>query len=126
MVTLRTRAKAAEFSYERTADDRIRIEYGNHREISISAKDYDRLVKAFSGQRVSLGASRTNPPKGSVGEWLQQSVTKTAIASYVGAILVHEERAVWIDDFTLQFLEQTAAGCTASFDYAARSLSGTQ
>lgn len=105
MMTLKTRAKAAEFSYERTADGRIRIEYGNHREISISAKDYDRLVKAFSGQQVSLGASRTNPPQGSVGEWLQQNVTKTAIASYIGAILVHEKRGIWVDDFTLQFLE---------------------
>ena len=32
--------------------------------------------------------------EGSVGEWLQNNVTKTAIASYVGAILIHEGYAV--------------------------------
>ena len=105
MVTLKTRAKAAEFSYERTPDGSIRIEYGKRSEISISATDYERLIKTFSRQSVPLGASRDNPPTGSVGEWLQHNVTKTAIASYIGAILVYEERAAWVDDFTVQFLD---------------------
>ena len=104
MVTLKTRAKSAKFSYERTLDGTIRIEYGNQREISITESDYQRLIVAFKGQRASLGASRTLPPRGSVGEWLQQHVTRTAIASYIGAILIHENRAICTDDFTLQFL----------------------
>jgi len=39
---------------------------------------------------VPIGTSRNDPPAGSVGERLQEHVTKTAIASYVGAILVDE------------------------------------
>jgi hypothetical protein len=37
-----------------------------------------------------MGTSRDNPPTGSVGAWLQENVTKTAIASYVGPILLSE------------------------------------
>jgi hypothetical protein len=37
---------------------------------------------------IDIGTSRTSPPDGSLGQWLQQNVTKTAIACYVGPILV--------------------------------------
>jgi hypothetical protein len=39
---------------------------------------------------VDIGTSRTDPPRGSVGEWLQLNVSKRAIASYVGPILIAE------------------------------------
>jgi len=105
MITLRTKATGAKFSYERTPDDRIRIKYGANRKITIAAEDYERLIETFRGQTVPLGTSRDNPPSGSVGKWLQQNVTKTAIASYIGPILVYEGQAVWIDDFTMRFLD---------------------
>ena len=39
---------------------------------------------------MNIGTSRDSAPKGSIGEWLQANVTKTAIASYVGPILINE------------------------------------
>jgi hypothetical protein len=48
------------------------------------------LLGHFGGCTVDIGTSRDNPTEGSVGEWLQTHVCKTAIASYVGAILVEE------------------------------------
>ena len=88
MITLRTRAKGVEFSYERTLDNRILIQYGDDRRITIAAEDYRRLIDTFKGRTVPLGTSRDSPPPHSVGKWLQENVTKTAVASYIGSILV--------------------------------------
>lgn len=59
------------------------------------------LLTHFKGMRVPCGTSRDKPQIGSLGEWLQGNVTKTAIASYVAAILVHEGYAkkdgAWIE-----------------------------
>lgn len=56
----------------------------------VTAEQYTRLLHHFRGRTVSIGTSRDNPPIGSVGRWLQGNVTRTAIASYVGPILVAE------------------------------------
>jgi hypothetical protein len=53
----------------------------------------------------AVGTSRDCPPAGSVGEWLQENVTKLAIASYLAPILVHRGDAEWLDDHTLRFAE---------------------
>jgi len=59
-------------------------------EARMSEEQWERLLSHFRGRMVSIGTSRTDPPPDSVGEWLQEHVTKTAIASYVGPILIHE------------------------------------
>jgi len=108
VITLQTKAKGAQFSYERTPDGRIRLEYGKNNQSTIVAEDYERLIETFRGRTVPLGTSRDNPPPGSVGEWLQENVTKTAIASYIGPILVYEGHAVWVDNarrLTVRFLK---------------------
>jgi len=56
----------------------------------VTAEQYARLLGHFRGRTVDIGTSRDNRPEGSVGEWLQKYVCETAIASYVGAILVEE------------------------------------
>jgi hypothetical protein len=56
----------------------------------ITAAQYDALLRYFKGAIVGIGTSRTDPTPGSVGEWLQANVTKTAMASYVGPILLDE------------------------------------
>jgi ribosomal protein L34E len=104
MNILRTRTRGARFSYDKAPDGSIRIEFGRNQHVTVTAADARRLLQAFKGRTVALGTSRTNPPPGSVGEWLQQNVTKVAIASYVGPILVHEGYAVWVDDSTLRFV----------------------
>jgi hypothetical protein len=60
------------------------------------------LLNHFIGQTVSVGTSRTNPPSGSLGSWLNQVVTQTAIASYVAPILIHEGYAERISDHEIR------------------------
>src|SRR5205807_8699527 len=61
--------------------------------LTVSALDVGRLLATFAGKDVPLGTNRTTPPSGSVGAWLQSNVTKTAIASYLGPILIADGRA---------------------------------
>lgn len=104
MITLKTTARGVQFSYEKTADGDVHIEFGRGRKVTVSAEDLQRLIQHFRGRQAQLGTSRDRPPAGSVGEWLQQNVTPTAIASYIGPILAREGHATWVDDSTLQFL----------------------
>ena len=90
MQTLKTWARRSEFSYTGSVKDGTRITYGSGFSATISAAQYAKLLDHFRGRTVDIGTSRTNPPRGSVGEWLQSNVTKTATASYVGPILVAE------------------------------------
>ena len=61
--------------------------------------------KEFSGQIVNIRAmTRTTPAAGSAGAWLRENVTKTtAIASYVGPILVEEGYAEKAGPSALRF-----------------------
>lgn len=95
MQLLRTQSRNRPFSYERLADGRIRLRYGQGFETRIAAMDIERLLTVFQGQTVLLGTSRDYPPEGSIGAWLQQNVTKTAVAAYLGPVLVHEGLAAW-------------------------------
>ena len=56
----------------------------------ITADQYRALLAHFGGATAEIGTSFDNPPARSVGEWLQANVTKTALASYVGPILLDE------------------------------------
>jgi hypothetical protein len=56
--------------------------------ISVRVSQINALLTVFKGKEVPIGTSRTSPPRGSVGEWLQRYVTRTAIASYIGPILI--------------------------------------
>ena len=55
---------------------------------------FSELLNFFKGREVNMGTSMDAAPLGSVGKWLQQNVTRTAIASYVGPILLSEGYAV--------------------------------
>lgn len=48
------------------------------------------LLNHLRQATVEMATSFENPPRGSVGAWLHERVTRTATASYVGAMLVHE------------------------------------
>ena len=52
------------------------------------------MLRHFSGREVSIGTHRTEPPDGSLGEWLKRNITPTALASYVGPILIDKGHAV--------------------------------
>jgi hypothetical protein len=82
----------SQFAYTGSIKDGIFLEYGREGRYSceISREQCRALLKHFRGRTVPIGTSRTQPPEGSLGEWLQRHVTRTAIASYVGPILVSE------------------------------------
>lgn len=92
MHKLKTWAGRSEFKYTGSIKDGTEIYYGKKYKykVKVSSANYSALIKKFSGSTVNIGTSRDVPPSGSVGEWLQKNVTKTAIASYVGPILISD------------------------------------
>jgi len=72
----------------------------------IAAEKHQMLLDHFKGKTVSLGTSHTNPPNGSVGIWLLSNVSRRALASYVGPILLDEKYAKRIsgESDMIQFL----------------------
>ena len=93
MQTLRTWAGKSSFKYTGSVNNGTTITYGSGFSFNVSAAQYAELLNYFRGRTVNIGTSRTNRPRGSVGEWLQSNVTKTAIASYLGPILIFERYA---------------------------------
>ena len=88
MRTLKTWAGRSTFSYKGSVSHGTEIIYGSGRRTKMSATQYSALLKHFHNRTVEIGTSKTDPPRGSVGEWLQSNVTKAAIASYVGLFLL--------------------------------------
>ena len=92
MIKLKTWAGRSDFKYTGSVKDGTEIYYGKEYKYKakVSSADYFALTRKFSGSTVDIGTSRDIPPSGSIGEWLQINVTNTAIASYVGPILISE------------------------------------
>ena len=90
MVKMETWAGRSEFEYSGSVEEGTKIIYGSGFSQWISANQYQKLLDNFRGKTVNIGTSRTDPPMDSVGEWLINNVTKTAMASYVGRILIGE------------------------------------
>ena len=96
MKELKTWAGRSSFKYDGSVAKGTNILYGSNFKFTteISSDQYEKLFDNFRGKTVSIGTSRTSPPIGSLGEWLQQNVNRTALASYIGAILVSERYAI--------------------------------
>jgi len=87
--------RGSDFSYIGSIAKGTEITFGaNKYKIKVTAKQYKDLLSHFKGKTVEIGTSHDDPPRGSVGEWLQKNVSKTQIASYVGPILI-AERYAW-------------------------------
>ena len=89
---LKTWAGSAEFRYSGSVSDGTEIALYGTNCVLISALSYESMLEHFRGCTVDLGTS-FKPPGGSVGIWLASNVTKTKIASRVGAILIAESYA---------------------------------
>ncbi len=89
--TLRTCAERSKFEYSGSVATGTDIWFGRkpYRE-GVDAEEYSALLSHFKHATVEIGTSFDKAPSGSVGEWLQANVTKRAIASYVGPILLDE------------------------------------
>jgi hypothetical protein len=82
------------FKYVGSVKEGTKIFYGSGFSKFVSAAIYEDMLGHFAKRTVDCGTSRTNPQLDSLGEWLKENVSKTALASYVGAILVSEGYAV--------------------------------
>jgi hypothetical protein len=78
------------FEYSGSVETGTEIIYGKGWKAKVSAQNYIELKRHFMGRIVPAGTSRTEPPSGSLGDWLQTNVTKAAIACYVASIIVIE------------------------------------
>jgi hypothetical protein len=107
MPKLPTWDERSSFTYEGLVKKGTTIFYGQSGRQKVSPDAYRDLLKTFSGQLVNIGTSRDNPPPGSVGAWLKANVTKTAIASYVGRILIKEGYAEKVGRTELRFKSYT-------------------
>jgi hypothetical protein len=62
-------------------------------EVMVTRDIYSQMLREFAGREVPAGTSKSDPPDGSLGDWLMKNLTRQALASYVAAILVHEKYA---------------------------------
>ena len=88
---LKTWGGSSTFSYQGSVATGTEITYGkSNAVVKITKEQFEQLLTAFGGKSVKAGTSRDMAPAGSLGHWLQQNLTPTATASYVGPILVEE------------------------------------
>ena len=92
-----TWGKRSSFDYTGSIETGTEIKFGEGHVRTVTAQQYAALRKHFLNQVIAVGSSRTEPAKGSLGEWLKNNVTTTAIASYVAPILVREKYAERVD-----------------------------
>jgi len=96
--------RGADFSYTGSVAQGTEITYGvKKNKIKVTAEQYKDLISHFKGKTVEIGTSHDDPPRGSVGEWLQKNVNKTQISSYVGPILIIERYASQIGKSQIRF-----------------------
>lgn len=91
------------FTYDGCVDIGTRIYFGKTGVTEITKQQYQSLLKEFSGMTLEVGTSRDNAAIDSLGYWLQNNITKTAIASYVARILLQEGYVKKIDNSMLRF-----------------------
>ena len=91
------------FSYEGSVKEGTAIYYGEGRKMEFQAEIYSTLLKKFCGKEVPIGTSRTDPPKGSLGEWVRDYIGGPAAMSYVGAILIAEGYATRVRPGYIRF-----------------------
>lgn len=106
MQELETWAGRSKFQYKGAVPEDVTLCFGKVQQQRITAQQWTALRAHFSGKTVKVGTSRDNPPKGSLGEWLQHNVTKIATASYVAPLLVQSGLAerVTYDKTLIRFL----------------------
>ena len=103
--TLETWAGRGTFKYNGSVKNGITIKYGDEYKftVNITKEQCNALINHFHGQTVQAGTSRTNPPINSVGIWLQENVTPTAISSYVCPVLIAEGYAEKVGSTEIKF-----------------------
>jgi hypothetical protein len=66
--------------------------------MEITKEHYLALTNHFKGKTVNLGSSRNKRKEATLGEWIAENITKTAIVSYIVPILIKYKRVKEIKD----------------------------
>lgn len=99
-----TLGQGVEFSYTGTPETGTDLHFGDGQKVSVSAAEYAALRAHFRGMQVPIGASRTDPPVGSLGAWLRENLSnRPVIASYVAPILIDSGWGRRINNRTIEF-----------------------
>ena len=106
MINIKTWAKRSQFQYSGSITTGTIITYGSGYTQKITKEQYESLRNAFLGKIIDIGTSRDNAPAGSMGNWLQNNVTRTAMASYVGPILIKEGYALRVGKHKIKILNK--------------------
>ena|GEM_PF-950163 len=114
-ISLKTWGGQSSFSYSKSDLLGITIKFGDGFTAKITMEEYVALIQHFQGQTVNIGTSRTDRPPGSVGEWLHIYVSRAAIASYLGAILVYEGHAEKLARGLIKFRQIPYAGIWSQY-----------
>lgn len=82
----------SKFRYTGSLKSGVKILYGSDSKyaVTLNSTDLDRLLDHFFGSKVRLNTSRTAALPESVGDGIRSNITKTAITSYLGPILISE------------------------------------
>jgi hypothetical protein len=85
-----------QFQYEGSISTGTDIRYGTDFacKATITAVDYQPILRRFTGKEVQIGTSKDRPPSGSVGEWVKANINRSGLMSYIGPILVDEGYAM--------------------------------
>jgi hypothetical protein len=102
---LKTWGGRSSFKYFGSVEIGTDIIYGKGWKAVVNTENYIALRQQFKDRIVPVGTSRTAPPKGSLGEWLQANVTRSAIACYVASILVFEGYAKRVGKHDIQIIK---------------------
>jgi len=90
MKQLKTLGDEVEFGYEWTADDRIKIRYGEKSSIHFNGILYDKLIQKFKGKTIRI---HNHPDDDNIHDWIYRKGVKTRIAQYIAPILCWEKHA---------------------------------
>lgn len=99
-----TWAEGSTFTYDGCVDIGTRIYFGKSGVIEVSKQQYQSLLKEYAGVTIDIGTSRDKASTQSLGYWLQKYITKTAIASYVGKILLLEGYAQRVEKSMIKIM----------------------
>ena len=99
-----TWAGRSKFNYSGSVEIGTDIVYGRGYIARVKAQAYSDLRHHFLGRIVPVGTSFTDPPSGSLGAWLQDNVTRTAIACYVAPILILEGYAERVGKYDIRII----------------------
>ena len=90
MKEIKTWGERSKFNYSGSVKAGTKIVFKSGVYINFSSEEYERLLNYFSDKTVNIGTSRTEPPDGSLGHWIDQNFNKKGTTSFIGAILVNE------------------------------------